>query len=190
MSNARRLSWDARHGVGPVLDGRPEPFLLANADLIRSGGRAIDVAGGPGFTACWMAARGLDVTLADWSVVALRRATRRADGAGQALRTVAVDLEQAPFPDGPWDLIFCARFLHRPLFEDFPIALAPGGLLVVVHPTVSNLERHDRPGRRHLLEDGELPGLVRRLQILRAEEGWGENGRHEAKIIARREGPP
>ena len=56
---------------------------------------------------------------------------------------------------------------ERPRFEAIPAALAPGGLLVVVHAARSNLRRHARPGRRHLPEDGELPGLARGLEVLR-----------------------
>ena len=61
---------------------------------------------------------------------------------------------------------------------------------MVVHPTRSNLRRHTRPGPRHLLGDGELPGLVRGLEVLRYEEGWTEQGRHEARLVARRRDDP
>ena len=90
---------------------------------------------------------------------------------------------------GPWDLIVCVRFLWRPLFAIIPEALSPGGVLVVAHPTRSNLARHERPGPRHLLEDGELPGLVRSLEIVRYEEGWTEENQHDARLVARRTAP-
>ena len=57
--------------------------------------------------------------------------------------------------------------------------------LVVVHPTRSNLERHDSPGPHHLLDDGELPGLIPGLEVVHYEEGWSEEGRHEARLVAR-----
>jgi hypothetical protein len=37
-----------------------------------------------------------------------------------------------------------------------------------------------------VLEDGELPSLVRGLEIVRLEEGWLAEGRHEARVVARR----
>jgi hypothetical protein len=37
-----------------------------------------------------------------------------------------------------------------------------------------------------VLEDGELPGLLGGLELLRSEEGWQESGRHEARAVARR----
>ena len=59
----------------------------------------------------------------------------------------------------------------------------------MVHPTRSNLTRHERPGPRHLLEDGELPVLVRGLEIVRYEEGWTEEDQHDARLVARRASP-
>jgi hypothetical protein len=78
-------------------------------------------------------------------------------------------------------------FLHRPLLAALPALVAPGGLLVVAHATRRNLERHPRPGPGHVLEEGELPGLVHGLHVLQHEEGWLEGGRHEARLVARRE---
>jgi SAM-dependent methyltransferase len=148
------------------------------------------MAGGSGRNAVWLARRGLDVTLADVSDVALERAARAARAAGGPLATVRVDLEAAPPPAGPWDLLVCTYFLHRPLLAALPALLAPGGLLVVAHATRTNLTRHARPGPDHVLEDGELPGLVRGLDVVRSEEGWLEGGRHEARLVARRPAAP
>jgi SAM-dependent methyltransferase len=97
-----------------------------------------------------------------------------------------IDLEVEPLPDGPWDLVLSFHFLRRALFADFPRILAPGGLLVYVQPTRTNLERHDRPPAGFLLEDGELPGLVQGLEIVQYEEGWLDEGRHEARLVARK----
>ena len=124
--------------------------------------------------------------MADISPVGLALAAGCGERAGVRLRTLEIDLEQEPFPPGPWDLIVCVRFLWRPLFAVIPDELAPGGILVVVHPTRSNLLRHERPGLHHLLEDGELPGLVQGLEIVNYEEGWTEEGQHEARLVARR----
>jgi tellurite methyltransferase len=168
----------------------PSPFLAALDALLPRRGRALDVGGGSGRNALWLARRGLAVTLADVSDVALARASDAARAEGLPLEVVQVDLERAPLPPGPWDLVLCTYFLHRPLYAAFEAALAPGGLLVVAHATRSNLERHPRPGPAHLLEDGELPGLVRGLVILRSEEGWLEEGKHEARIVAQRPAPP
>jgi SAM-dependent methyltransferase len=185
MAEADRRRWDARYREREPGLRQPSRSLVALADLMPQGGRALDVAGGTGRHALWLARRGLDVTLADLSGVALELARREAARAGLPLRTLAIDVEAEPLPPGPWDLVLCVDFLWRPLFEAIPAALAPSGLLVVVHPTRSNLQRHARPDPRHLLEDGELPGLDRGLEIVRYEEGWTEQGRHEARLVAR-----
>jgi hypothetical protein len=78
-------------------------------------------------------------------------------------------------------------FLSRGLFDAFPRLLAPGGLLVYVQATRRNLERNHHPSARFLLDDGELPGLIRELEVLRYEEGWFE-ARHEARLVARKRG--
>jgi SAM-dependent methyltransferase len=187
MSQEDRIRWDAKYREGPSHPRGPSPFLVSVADSLPPGGRALDVAGGAGADAVWLAGRGWDVTVADISPVGLSAAMDHAANAGVVLGTLEIDIEQDAFPPGPWDLIVCIRFLWRPLFATIPGELAPGGALVVVHPTRSNLSRHDRPGPRHLLEDGELPGLVSGLEILEYQEGWTEEGRHEARLVARRQ---
>jgi 2-polyprenyl-3-methyl-5-hydroxy-6-metoxy-1,4-benzoquinol methylase len=184
-----RERWNARWREEAALPA-PSAFVVSLDGVLPRRGRALDVGGGSGRHALWLARRGLDVTLADVSDVALERAAAHAREAALALATLRVDLEAGELPPGPWDVVLCAYFLHRPLFPAMAAALAPGGILAVAHATRTNLERHPRPGPRHLLEDGELPGLVRGLELLRSEEGWLESGRHEARIVARRLTPP
>ncbi len=179
-----RECWDARYREQQELP-EPSPFLTS-LELLPRRGRALDVAGGSGRHALWLARRGLDVTLVDRSAVAVARAESEARRAGVPLHTTLADLEQGPLPEGPWDLIVCVAFLHRPLFAAFPDALAPGGLLVFEHATRSNLLRHPRPGPACLLDDGELPSLIQNLEVIRYEEGWLDRGRHEARLVARR----
>jgi SAM-dependent methyltransferase len=180
-----RERWNARYRSGEP-DAPPSPFLSALDGILPRRGRALDVAGGSGRHALWLARRGLDVTLADVSDVALERAAQAARAEGLSLATVQVDLTAAPLLAGPWNVVVCTYFLHRPLFESFAAELAPGGLLVAAHATRSNLARHPRPGPDHVLEDGELRDLVRGLDVLHFEEGWLESGRHEARIVARK----
>jgi SAM-dependent methyltransferase len=149
-------------------------------------GRALDVAGGAGRHGIWLAQRGLDVTIADISARGLALAREEAAAAGVRITTLETDLELAPFPTGPWDLIVSICYLLRPLFAAYPSALAPGGILAVVQPTKKNLERHDKPPADFLLDDGELPRLVGGLEVLHYEEGWLADGRHDAVIVAKR----
>jgi SAM-dependent methyltransferase len=184
--------WDARHREAAPRE--PSSFLQALDPILpRSDGsgdrtpRVLDVAGGPGHNAVWLAARGLDVTLADVSAVALDLARQAARAAGVSLRLLQVNLERASLPAGPFDLIVSLNFLWRPLFAVYPSALARGGLLVFLHPTRRNLERNPSPSARYLLDDGEVRHLLQGLEVVRLEEGWFD-GRHEARLVARRPG--
>jgi tellurite methyltransferase len=120
--------------------------------------------------------------------VGLGLAAQAARDAGVSIAVREMDLETELPPPGPWDLILCFHFLKRSLFPALTDALAPGGLLVFCQPTRRNLERHDRPPARFLLDEGELPALIAELPLetLRYEEGWLDEGRHEARLLARR----
>lgn len=186
VASGDRERWDRRYAERGARIGDPGPFLLQVADELPTRGAALDLAGGSGRNALWLARRGLDVTLCDVSRVAVGQAARVAAEAGLALTTLERDLEQTPPPAGPWDLIVVHDYLQRCLFERFPQLLAPGGLLVYVQPTRTNLERHAHPSARFLVEPGELCELAAPLEILRFEEGWSPSGRHEARLLARR----
>jgi tellurite methyltransferase len=192
MAVADRERWNTKYREEAARPLQPEGeiatpshFLAEVSALLPVSGRALDVAGGSGRNARWLLQRGLQVTIADISEVGLQRAVSTAPG----LRTMQLDLESEPLPPGPWDLILCSHFLHRPLFARFPGALAPGGMLVIAHPTASNLERHPKPGRQFLLEDGELPKLISGLDVLLYKEGWTSSGRHEALLLAQMPSP-
>lgn len=184
MSEQDRQRWNTRYRE-QAGTGEPSGFLRSLEDRLPSTGRALDVAGGAGHDALWLARRGLDVTLADISDVALERAGEAAREARVGLRLQRLDVELEPLPPGPYALVLCLNFLWRPLFAEFPKVLAPGGLLVFAQPTRSNLRRHAHPSARFLLEDGELPRLVQGLEIVSYTEGWTEEGRHEARLVAR-----
>lgn len=176
--------WDGRHAARASLR-EPAAAVVALAEHLPREGTALDVAGGAGRHAIWLARRGLTVTLVDVSAVALGQASEAADAAGVSLRRVHADLESG-LPRGPWDVILCHHYLQRDLFEIFPRVLRPGGVLVVVQPTVRNRERHERPSPRFLLDEGELRRLASGLTVIAYDEGWGSQGRHEATLVATR----
>jgi len=144
------------------------------------------VAGGAGRHSIWLAERGLDVTLVDLSPVALELAMVAAASSGVQIRVLERDLEGDPLPEGPWDAVVCFHYLQRDLCDRMARVLAPGGLLVFVAATVRNLERFERPPLPYLLAEGEAPSLFAGLDIVSYEEGWLEEGRHEARLVARR----
>ena len=193
MSAADRETWDARWSARGVELSEPEAFLTDEAARLAGGGRALDLAGGSGRHALWLAARGYDVTLLDVSPRALEAAGSAASARGLGLSlleldTDAIDAGAAAFPPGPWDVILCHHFLWRPLFAHAGATLSEAGLLLFAQPTRVNLERHPRPSARFLLEPGELAELAAPLRVLSLSEGWRASGRHEAQLVAARHG--
>ena len=151
----------------------------------------MDVAGGAGRHAIWLAGRGWDVVLVDASEVGLRLAGERAHMAGVTLQVLQRNLMDDPLPPGPFDLVVVVAFLDRGVLDAIPDVLAPGGRLAFVQPTTTNLERHDRPPRRYLLEPGEMARIGARLglEVEVCDEGWWgdeDTGRHQARLLARR----
>ena len=180
-----RQKWDAKYASQDV-PREPSAVLRALEALLPNRGRTLDVAGGAGRNAIWLAQRGLDVTIADVSPRGLELACERARVLGVGVTPLCTDLEDGPFPAGPWDLILCVCYLWRPLYAVYPQALSLGGLLVVIQPTKKNLERHPKPPAGFLLNDGELPSLVGGLEIVHYQEGWQADGRHDAVAVAKK----
>ena len=186
MADADRIRWDARYAQRDrPIDG-PASAVVDLEPHIPTEGAALDLAGGDGRHAIWLARRGLDVTLTDVSSVALQRAADLARREGLTVRTVALDLETDPIPAGPWTLALCTDYLQRDLWPRVAPTLASGGRILWVHPTRTNLERHPKPSARFLLAPGEAPTLIPpSLTILHSDEGWyGTPPRHLARIVA------
>lgn len=184
MSAGDRIKWNERWKERGSAD-EPSSFLRSLDELLPRSGRALDVAGGAGRHAVWLARRGMTVTLVDISEEGL--AIARASGV--SLETLAMDLDHQPLPAGPFDVITLFYFLDRRIYAELGARLVPGGLAIVAHPTKENLRKHTSPTARFLLDPGELPRLVPGVEILRYDEGWNDEGRHEARLLARRAQP-
>jgi tellurite methyltransferase len=179
-----RDHWNERYTKRPwPID--PSPWLVNNAELFTTPGRALDVAGGTGRNAIWLASRGWDVTITDVSDIAIERAAARARSCDVTLTTLEIDLAKSDLPGGPWDAIMVFHYLDRALFSVFPTLLGPGGIVIGSLATVTNLECNERPPLPHLLEEGELPGLIDGLDITSYDESW-KDGHHDARFVARR----
>lgn len=144
-------AWDERYsGADLVWSSTPNTFV---EELVAplAPGRALDVAGGEGRNALWLAERGWDATSADFSPVAVERArelaaTRLGAAAGRFRAVVADALEPAPPASGApgYDLVLFA-YLQLPDAE-WAQSLArgveaarPGGLVLVVCHAERNL---------------------------------------------------
>ena len=190
--------WDAAY-ADVHEPGRPSEFVTRHAELLVDCPTALDLAGGTGGTALWLAARSISTTLIDVSGRALEIARSAAAESNIALHTVRTDLETDPPPTRTelavgasssrskhgWHALICSNFFHPPLLAALASYLVPGGIAFVVVATVDNLQRNPRPGRRYLVERDELPGLCEGLEPISFAEDWFA-GRHEARLVARR----
>ena len=186
MSEAEREHWDQRYTTEGVRSTEAAAFLVEVADRFPPGARILDVGGGSGRNAVWLARRGHRVTVVDISAQGLRLAITAADEAGVDIATIMDDLDNAPLPPGPWDVIVDFHFFKRHLFPLFKEVLRPGGLLVFCQATVKNLERNERPPRPYLLEQGEGWDLLAGFELVIAREGWTVEERHEFEALAQR----
>lgn len=130
--------WDERYaGATRVWSGQPNGALVAEVSQLPPG-RALDVGCGEGADAVWLAAKGWKVTALDVSQVALGRAARHAAEAGAEVTWRHAGLVEAEIPAATFDLVSAQypALLHTPN-DDAEHALlsavAPGGLLLVVH---------------------------------------------------------
>ena len=148
----RATEWDARYAaVDRVWSTGPNVFVQEHcADL--PPGRALDVAGGEGRNALWLADRGWEATIADFSAVALQRAAHIWDQRVQPLGRLHVrqaDVVTDTLGELDHDLVVVC-YLHLPaedrrrVHRSAAAAVAPGGTLLVVAHHTDNL--HDGVG--------------------------------------------
>ena len=188
MSDFDRDKWNAKYSDSSFAPTEPSAVLTGLVEYLPLCGRAIDIAGGAGRNAIWLAQRGLETILVDISAVGLTLARDRAAAAGVEIYTMEIDLEQQHLPPDSFDVISSVCYLGRDLFPQFPELLVEQGILIVIQPTKKNLERHEKPPFDFLYDEGELRNLAVGLEILHYHEGWSADDRHDAVLVARK--PP
>jgi ubiquinone/menaquinone biosynthesis C-methylase UbiE len=167
--------WDARYAEGRQWSTGPnELFAQVIADL--PPGRFLDVAGGEGRNAIWLASRGWDCTVLDFSLVALERAREQAEQQGLSVGVALGDATAIDPGLGRFDLV-AVLYLHLPA-EQQALALAgaaralePGGTLVVLGHHPRNLG-HGVGGPQDpaiLHDEDALAGWVDDLLVVRRE---------------------
>jgi tellurite methyltransferase len=184
MSETEREHWDERYATEGVRNTEPAAFLREVEGYLPTGSRILDVGGGGGRNAIWLAGRGHRVTVADISTEGLALARVAAADAGVDIELIQIDFDEDPFPAGPWDVILDFHFIKRQLFPTFLAELRPGGFLVFCRATVRNLERNERPPRSFLLAEGEGWDLLSGWELVIAREGWSVEDRHQFEALA------
>ena len=173
--------WDARYAESDLVWSAEPNLFVAQTTAEFPPGRALDVAGGEGRNALWLADSGWDVTVVDFSTVAVGRAERlwalREQQRGSVTGRVG-DVTEGPWPSAAFELVVIA-YLHLPppqrrsMLRHSARAVTPGGhLLVVAHHSDNLTSGYGGPQDPALLytpedvvADVEGTGLV----IVRAE---------------------
>lgn len=167
--SASREQWNERYRAGEHTSTDPDPLLYQLYDefiapTFPHGGCGLDMAGGAGRHAIWMAQQpGWQMTLSDLSDTATALARQNAAAVGTAIQIVsesAIDtLTRAASENARYDLLMVFQFLDRSLFPAIRAAVRPGGLIVYKAHTLDHLELGDGKGPKdpsHLLERQEL----------------------------------
>ena len=196
MELDEKASWNKKYSEGSHGSLEPDPFLVSAYDEFLAGkppGIALDIAGGVGRHAIWLAQRGWRTRLIDISDVGIGLAEKNASRAlGPVAKEFLITSEVADlnsvqdFGREQYDLVLVFYFLERELFPALAAALKPGGLLIYKTYTT---EQKNFPGvPRHpmfLLQPNELLRAFPSLRILHYHETIREKG--VAELVARKE---
>jgi 2-polyprenyl-3-methyl-5-hydroxy-6-metoxy-1,4-benzoquinol methylase len=170
---------------------RPSTWFFWQAHFIHPGARVLDLACGEGRHG--LAAAGLGATVLGVDRDSERLATARDIAAGRGLSAEfrEVDLEASWPQFGEFDVVLLFNYLDRRRMEDVLACIAPGGVLIM--ETFLDAQRELGWGPQngeHLLRPGELPQLVKPLEVLHGREVLepvdAERWRAVASVVARR----
>ncbi len=177
-----RTSWNERYRKGDHGPSEPDPLLVHAYEeflepVFPNAGHTLDLAGGLGRHAIWLAQRGWRVKLLDISDVVIAEARRRA---GPLMQRVDFEVEDTTNfrALAQYDLVLVFFFLQRQIFSDIVKALRPGGVLIYKTYTELQLKFGKGPtDPMHLLRTNELlHSFQRDLKVLHYAETVRERG--------------
>jgi tellurite methyltransferase len=195
MATDEKNLWDKKYSERSHSSLEPDPFLVTTYDEFlfdTTPGLALDIAGGVGRHAIWLAQRGWRTRLIDISDVGIGLAEKNAS---RALAPVAkeflitaevADLHSIQdFGREQYDLVLVFYFLQRELFPALAAALKPGGILI--YKTYTTEQKNFAGGPSHpmfLLEPNELLREFSSMRVLHYHETIQEKG--VAELVARK----
>jgi SAM-dependent methyltransferase len=170
-SEEGKTHWDLKYEQGLPSLTEPDPFFISAYERFvpessPHEGAALDLAGGVGRHALWLAGRNWRVTVVDLSDVAIRKLSQAALEANVTLELLVGDASEYEFEPARFDLILLFYHLDRSLFPKIVSALKPGGLLIC------KMSLRWKPGATSAaagigpLGRNELPSLVPELDVL------------------------
>lgn len=171
-----RERWNSKFLAGEAQLTDPDPFLIETCADLRPAS-ALDLAGGAGRHAIWLARHGWRVVLTDVSDEGIAMARQRA-----AAEAVNIDFrresleETAAWAAGAgvhFNLIVAFWFLARSHFEILPRLLAPSGLLVYKTYTSGNARFANGKSTQYALLPDELRTAFPALETVLYREAEG-----------------
>jgi tellurite methyltransferase len=181
METDEKSIWNRKFSEQSLASLEPDPFLVSAYDEFLSGlspGSVLDVAGGSGRHAIWLAQRGWRAKMLDISDVGIGLAERNASRALGPVRkeflisTEVADLNQMQdLGAEQYDLVLVFFYLQRELFPALISALKPGGFLL--YKTYTTDQQHLSGGPSNpafLLKPNELLHAFESLRILHSHE--------------------
>ncbi|HEY2117385.1 MAG TPA: methyltransferase domain-containing protein [Candidatus Angelobacter sp.] len=191
MAVNEKSMWNQKYSEGSHASLEADPLLVnAYEEFLstRPPGIALDLAGGVGRHAIWLAQRGWRVKLLDISEIGIQQAEENAKRTGTAasISTQICDLNSMQdLGRQQYDLVLVFFFLQRELFPALISALKPCGLLIC--KTYTTEQKNFAGGPSHpmfLLEPNELLRAFSPLRVLHYHETIREKG--VAELVARK----
>ena len=175
QSNDQRARWDIKYEQGLPSLTEPDPFFISAYERFvnPSGpkpGVALDLAGGLGRHALWLASRSWQVTVVDVSDVAIGKLSQAALELNVKLELLVRDAAEFRFEPAHFDLIVLFYHLDRSLFPRIVSALKPRGLLICKMSLWWDSGERLTTASTNPLHRNELPSLVPELDVLHHQE--------------------
>jgi SAM-dependent methyltransferase len=192
--------WDRRYArTEQVWSGRANGALVVEVGAMPAG-RALDVGCGEGADAVWLATRGWQVTACDVSQIALDRAEAAAKAAGVTVQWLCSGLLQMSLTPERFDLVSVQypallRTADRQAERALIGAVAPGGILLVVHHADVDIDvakAHGFDPAEYVANEDVVAVLDDRWQIevdevrTRGELGGGGGHHHDDLVLRAR----
>jgi SAM-dependent methyltransferase len=167
--------WDLKYEEGLPSLTKPDPFFLAAYEAFvypsfPNAGTVLDLAGGLGRHALWLASKNWQVTVVDVSPVAIGKVSRAADQLNLTLDVLAADAAEYEFGLARFDLVVLFYHFDRKLFPEIVSALRPGGFVICKMAVKWSSEIASKAKDETALARNELVSLLAELHVVTHEE--------------------
>jgi tellurite methyltransferase len=175
QSKDQKARWDSKYEQGLPSLTEPDPFFISAYERFVTSslpkpGVALDLAGGLGRHALWLASGGWQVSVLDVSDVAIGKLSQAALELNVKLELLVGDAAEFRFEPAQFDLIVLFYHLDRSLFPRIVSALKPRALLICKMSLRWDSGERLTTGSTNPLQRNELPSLVPELDVLHHQE--------------------